>query len=64
MVVNKLKALADDKLDIAKMIIFLFDRVENTMAKRRKCWLGAFSAVCMFFSKRSSWGGCSVWVMW
>ena len=27
----KLKALADDKLKVAKMMIFLFDRVDNTV---------------------------------
>ena len=29
----KLKAFADDKLKAAKMIIFVFDRVENIMGK-------------------------------
>ena len=35
---NKLKAFADDKLNIAVMMISLFDRAENT-GQRRKCWL-------------------------
>ena len=30
---TKLKAFTDDKLNIAKMIISLFDRVENTVGK-------------------------------
>ena len=30
---TKLKAFADDKLNNAKMIIFLFDRLENTEGK-------------------------------
>ena len=33
--VTKLKALADDKLDVAKMTISLFDRVENTWEKEK-----------------------------
>ena len=31
---TKLKTFADDKLNIAKVIIFLFDRVEKTVRKR------------------------------
>ena len=30
---TKLKAFADDKLNVAKMTISLFDRVENTVGK-------------------------------
>ena len=39
---TKLKAFADDKLNVAKMTIFLFDREEKPCVKRRKCWLPAF----------------------
>ena len=31
--VTKLKAFADDKLNVAKMLISLFDSVENTVRK-------------------------------
>ena len=31
--VTKLKAVADDKLNVAKMTVFLFGRVENTVGK-------------------------------
>ena len=31
--VSKLKAFADDKLFVAKMIVFLFDTVENSAGK-------------------------------
>ena len=47
---TKLKALADDKLNVAKMTISLFDSVENTVGKRRKCWLPAFSPFPTVFS--------------
>ena len=30
---SKLKAFADDKVKVAKMMIFLFDRVENIVGK-------------------------------
>ena len=32
------KKFADDKINIAKMAISLFDRVENTVEKEEKCW--------------------------
>ena len=51
MEVTKLKALADDKLKVAKMRISLFDRVENTVGKGEKCWLPAFSPFPTVFSK-------------
>ena len=40
--VTKLKALADDKLNVTKMKISLCDRAENTVGKGKKCWLPAF----------------------
>ena len=50
------KAFVDDKLNIAKMRIPLYDRVENTVGKRRKYWLPAFSTFPTVFSKPSSLG--------
>ena len=41
--VTKLKAFADDKLNVAKMRFFLFDKSRKHCGKRRKCWLLAFS---------------------
>ena len=41
---TKLKAFADDKLNIAKMTISLCDRVENNVGKEKKCWSPAFSS--------------------
>ena len=34
---TKLEAFADDKLNVTKMIISLFDKVENIVEKRRNC---------------------------
>ena len=48
---TKFKAFADDKLNIAKMIISLCDRVENTVGKEEKCWLPAFSSFATVLSK-------------
>ena len=49
---TRLKAFADDKLNVARMMISLLDRVEKIVGKRRKCWLPAFSSLWeVFFSK-------------
>ena len=45
------KAFADDILKIIKTMISFFDRVENNVGKRRKCWLPAFSPFPTVFSK-------------
>ena len=34
---TKLKAYSDDKLNVTKMIISIFDRVENNCGRRRNC---------------------------
>ena len=47
---TKLKAFADDKLNVTKMTVFLFNREENC-GKRRKCWLPEFSLFPTVFSK-------------
>ena len=36
---TKLKAFADNKLNIARMMTSLLDKAENSVGKRRKCWL-------------------------
>ena len=42
---TKSKKFADDKLNVAKMMISLFDRMENTVGKGENAgyWLPAFS---------------------
>ena len=49
--VIKLKAFADDRLNVAGMMISILDRVENTVGKKGKCWLPAFSSFPTAFSK-------------
>ena len=46
----KLKAFADDNLNVGEMIISLRDRVENIVGKKRKCWQPAFSLFPSMFS--------------
>ena len=48
---SKLEAFADDILNVAKITISVFDRVENIVGRRRKCWLPAFSPFPTMFSK-------------
>ena len=45
----KLKAFADDKLDVTQDIKVVFQRIENIVGKRRKCWLPAFSSFPTMF---------------
>ena len=49
--VTKLKAFADDKLKVAKMTIFLFDRVENTVGKGENAGYQHFLLFQHVFSK-------------
>ena len=53
---TKLKAVADDKLNFAKMIISLFGKVEKHCGKRTKCWLPAFSPLATMLSKGLFYG--------
>ena len=50
--VTKLKAFADDKLNSAKMMISLFDRVENTVGKGENAGYQHFLLFPQSFPKR------------
>ena len=47
----KLKALADDKVNVIIRLKFALERVENIVGKMRKCWLPAFSPFPTMFSE-------------
>ena len=49
--VSKLIAFAGDNFNVAKLVEFFFERLENIVGKRRKCWLPAFSPFPTMFSK-------------
>ena len=53
---TKLKAFADDKFNVAKIMISFLDRVEKQCGKRRKCWFSAFS-LSQYFLKSSLFQG-------
>ena len=54
--VTKSKAFADDKLNVAKMTITLFDRVENTVGKGENAGNQHFLLFPQCFLKPSSIG--------
>ena len=39
---SKIKAFADDKLNVIQNIKFVCQRVENVLGKREECWLPRF----------------------
>ena len=43
---TKFTAFIDDKYDVAKIMISVFDMVENIVGKREKCW---FTSIFSFF---------------
>ena len=48
---SKLKAIADDKVNVTEKLKFVLGRVENIVGKGEKCWLPAFSCFSTMFSK-------------
>ena len=62
--VNKLKAFADDKLEVAKKMISLFDTVENTVGKGENAGDQHFLLFPQCFPKPSSLGSLKVGIGW
>ena len=60
----KFKAFAADKLNIAKMTIPLFDRVENTVGKGENAGYQHFLLFPQCFPKPSSLGSLKVGIVW
>ena len=52
--VTKLKACAEDKFNIAKVMISLFDRIENIVGKRENAGYQHFLLFPQCFEKASS----------
>ena len=57
---TKLKAFADDKLNYARVMISLLDRVENTVGKGENAGYQHFPLFLQFFPKPSSLGSLKV----
>ena len=60
---SRLKAFADDKINLAEKLTPSLGRVENTR-KREKCWLPEFSPFPVMFSKPSLPGSLKVGIVW
>ena len=61
---TKLKAFADDKLNVAKRMISLFDRVENTVEKGENAGYQHFLLFPQCFPKPSPLGSLKVGIVW
>ena len=61
---SKLKAFADDKLNITKMTISLCERVENTVGKEENADYQHFLLFPQCFPKPSSLGSLKVGIVW
>ena len=61
---TKLKAFADDKLNIVKMAISLFDKVENSVGKGENVGYQYFLLLTQCFPKSSSLGSLKVGIVW
>ena len=61
---TKLKALADDKFNGAKMIIFLLDRLENIVGKGENVGYHHFLFFLQCFQKAVSPGSLKVGIVW
>ena len=61
---TKLKAFADDKVNVAKMMIALFNRVENTVGNGENAGYQHFLLFPHCFPKPSSLGSLKVGIVW
>ena len=61
---TKSKAFADDKLNVARMMISLLGRVENTVGKGENAGYQHFLLFLKCFPKPSSLGSLKVGIVW
>ena len=61
---TKLKALGEDKLNVAKMTICVFDREQNTVGKGENAGYQHFLLFLQCFQKPSSLGLLKVGIVW
>ena len=62
--VTKLKTFADDKLNVARMVISYLDRVENTVGKGENAGYQHFLLFLHCFPKPSFSGSLKVGIVW
>ena len=61
---TELKVMADGKINVAKMMISLFDRVENTAGKGENAGYQHFLLFPQCFQKASFSGSLKVGIVW
>ena len=61
---SKFKTFADDKFKVAKMMIFVLDRVENIVGKGENAGYQHFSFSHNVFKRLLSWGSLKVGIAW
>ena len=62
--VTKKTAFVEYKLNLARMMISILDRVENTVGKGENAGNQHFLPFLQCFSKPSSLGSLKVWILW
>ena len=61
---SKLKAFADDNINVTESLKFVLRMFENILGKGEKCWLPAFSSFLTMFQKASLTGSLKVVTVW
>ena len=61
---TKFKPFADDKLNVAKIMVSVYDRVENIMGKGENAGYQHFLLFPQCFQKASFSGSLKVWTVW
>ena len=61
---SKLKAFADNKLNVAEMTVFLFDKEENSVGNGENAGYQHFLLFPLCFPKISSLGSSRVGILW
>ena len=61
---SRLKAFTDDKMNIAKMMIYVFDKVENIVGKGENAGYQHFLLFPQYFQKAFSSGVLKVGTVW
>ena len=61
---TKLKAFVDDKINVAQMMIPVFDRVENIVGKGENAGYQRFLLFPQCFQKTSFLGSLKVMIVW
>ena len=61
---TKFKAIADNKINVAQLMISAFDRVENIVGKEENAGYQHFLLFPQCFQKASFLGSLKVWIVW